>query len=125
MHGDVHTVDENTPFPRRTGTEGDRQARGSREPVVRAAALKAAIAQLRDIVEADDRRSGRQSLVANLMLLRALGVDDEALDLVMQMVLAHNVDEEMTTAINYLASGFLLALLTFREEGSIGTPCSA
>jgi hypothetical protein len=125
MHGDIHTVVENTAFPRRVGAEGDRQARGSREPVVRAAALKAAIAQLRDIVKADDRRSGRRALVANLMLLRALGVDEEALDLVVQMVLAQNVDEEMTTAINYLASGFLLALLTLREEGSIGTPCHA
>jgi hypothetical protein len=125
MHGDVHPVIENAPFPRRTGTEGDRQARARREPVVRAAALKAAIAQLRDIVSADNRRSGGQALVANLVLLRALGVDEEALDLVVQMVLAQNVDEEMTAAVNYLVSGFLLALLTLREEGTFGTFCRA
>ena len=63
--------------------------------------------------------------MANLILLRGLGVDEEALDLVVQMVLAQDVDEEMTAAINYLASGFLLALLTFREEGSIENFCHA
>ncbi len=45
-------------------------------------------------------------------------MDDEVLDLVVEMVLAQNVDEEMTAAVNYLASGFLLALLTFQEEGA-------
>jgi hypothetical protein len=59
------------------------------------------------------------------MLLRALGVDDEALDLVVAMVLAQNVDEQMTAAVNYLASGFPLALLTLREEGPTGTFCHA
>lgn len=33
------------------------------------------------------------------------------------MALAQNLDEETTAAINYLASGFLLALLALREEG--------
>jgi hypothetical protein len=31
-----------------------------------------------------------------------------------------NVDEEMTAAVKYLASGLLLALLTFEEERSLG-----
>lgn len=129
MHGDAQTEVESTPFPRRigawVGAEGDGQARASRESVVRAASLKAAIVQLRDIARANSGRSSGQALVANLMLLRALGVDEEALDLVVAMVLAQNVDEEMTAAINYLASGFLLALLTLREEGSLGTFCHA
>jgi len=47
-------------------------------------------------------------------------VEDEVLDLVVEMVHAQNVDEEMTAAINYLASGFLLALLTFEEEEGFG-----
>src|ERR1700733_7389091 len=101
------------------------ETRASRQSVVRAASLKAAIMQLRDITKANSGRSSRQALVANLILLRALGVDDEALDLVVTMVLAQNVDEEMTAAINYLASGFLLALLTLREEGSFATFCHA
>lgn len=87
---------------------------------MRAASLKAAIVQLRDLAEANAGRSSRQALVANLMLLRGLGVEEEALDLVVEMVLAQNVDEEMTAAVNYLASGFLLALLTFEEERSLG-----
>jgi len=129
MYGDAQTDAESTPFPRRigawVGAEGDGQTRASRESVVRAASLKAAITQLRDIAKANSGRSSRQALVANLMLLRALGVDDEALDLVVTMVLAQNVDEEMTAAVNYLASGFLLALLTLREEGPVGAFCHA
>jgi hypothetical protein len=89
-----------------------------REPVVRAESVKAAIAQLRDMTKDNADRSSRQALAANLMHLRTLGVDEEMLDLVVEMVLAQNVDEEMTAAINYLASGFLLALLTFREEAA-------
>ena len=46
-------------------------------------------------------------------------MDDEVLDLVVEMVLSQNVDEEMTAAVNYLASGFLLALLTFEQERSL------
>lgn len=129
MYGDAETDVESTPFPRRIDAwvraEGDGRARASRESVVRATSLKAAIVQLRDIAKANAGRSSRQALVANLMLLRALGVDEEALDLVVALVLAQNVDEEMTAAINYLASGFLLALLTLREEGSSGTFCHA
>ncbi len=127
MYGDAQTDVESTPFPRCIGAwvgdERDGQVPASPEPVVRAASLKAAITQLRDIAKANAGRSSRQALVANLMLLRALGVDEETLDLVVAMVLAQNVDEEMTAAINYLASGFLLALLTLREEGSFGTFC--
>jgi hypothetical protein len=124
MYGDVQTDFESTLFPRRVGAwvgaEGSGQARASREPVVRAASLKAAIVQLRNMAEANAGRSSRQALLGNLMVLRRLGVDEEALDLVVEMVLAQDVDEEMTAAINYLASGFLLALLTFREEGAFG-----
>ena len=65
---------------------------------------------------ANANRSGREALAANLVLLRAHGVDDEVLDLVVEMVLAQNVDEEMAAALNYLAAGFLLALLTLKEE---------
>jgi hypothetical protein len=126
MYGDDYTDAESTPFPRRigarVGAEGDGRARAS-ESVVCAASLKAAIVQLRGLATANSGRSSRQALVANLMLLRALGVDEEALDLVVTMVLAQNVDEEMTAAINYLASGFLLALLTLREEGSLRAFC--
>jgi len=84
--------------------------------MVRAASLKAAIEQLRNLTRANATRSSRERLVANLMLLRAHGVDDEVLDLVVEMVLAQNVDEEMTSAVNYLAAGFLLALLTLQQE---------
>jgi len=112
------------PFPRRIGPRADVRdgapARARREPLVRAASLKAAIVQLRDMAKANAGRSSRQALVANLMLLRGLDVEEEALDLVVEMVLAQNVDEEMTAAVNYLASGFLLALLTFEEERSLG-----
>lgn len=90
--------------------------RAAQKPVVRAAALKAAITQLRDLSKANANRSSREALAANLMLLRAHGVDDEILDLVVEMVLAQNVDEEMAAAVNYLAVGFLLALLTLQEE---------
>jgi hypothetical protein len=111
------------PFPRRIGPRADVRdgatARARQEPLVRAASLKAAIAQMRDMAKANASRSSRQALVANLMLLRRLGVEDEALDLVVEMVLAQNVDEEMTAAVNYLASGFLLALLTFEQERSL------
>jgi hypothetical protein len=86
------------------------------EPVVRAASLKAAIAQLHDLARANAARSSREALAANLALLRAHGVEDEVLDLVIELVLAQNVDEEMTAALNYLASGFLLALLTLQNE---------
>lgn len=85
--------------------------------MVCAAALKAAIAQLRDLTKANAGRSSRQALVSNLVLLRAYGVEDEILDLVVEMALAQNLDEETTAAINYLVSGFLLALLALREEG--------
>jgi hypothetical protein len=36
-----------------------------------------------------------------------------------KIVLAQNVDEQTTAAINYLASGFLLVLLTLPEEGAL------
>jgi hypothetical protein len=100
------------------GGIGDR-ARAAREPIVRAASLKAAITQLHDLTKLNANRSSREALAANLVLLRAHGVDgvdDEVLDLVVEMVLAQNVDEEMAAALNYLASGFLLALLTLLEE---------
>lgn len=90
------------------------------EPVVHAPSLKAAITQLRDLSKANAGRSSQEALVANLVLLRAYGVDDEILDLVVEMVLAQNVDEETTAALNYLASGFLPALLTFEEERALG-----
>jgi hypothetical protein len=78
--------------------------------------LRAAIKQLHDLTRTNASRSSREALATNLMLLRAHGVDDEVLDLVVEMVLAQNVDEEMTSAVNYLASGFLLALLTLEQE---------
>jgi len=73
-------------------------------------------AQLKKLTELNANRSSQEALAANLVLLRAHGVDDEVLDLVVEMVLAKNVDEEMTAAVNYLAAGFLLALLTLKEE---------
>jgi hypothetical protein len=110
-------------LPRRTGPQVDIRdgaaERARREPLVCAASLKAAIVQLRDMAKANASRSSRQALVANLMLLRGLGVEEEVLDLVVEMALAQNVDEEMTAAVNYLASGFLLALLTFEQERSL------
>ena len=54
--------------------------------------------------------------MASLMLLWALGVDDETLDPVVEMVLVQNVDEEMTTVVNDLASGFSWLCLPLREE---------
>ncbi|HYM54742.1 MAG TPA: hypothetical protein VES97_05225 [Solirubrobacteraceae bacterium] len=120
MHGDTQTDFVSMPFPGRIGARvGDEGAgpRATREPVVRAAALKAAITQLRDLTKANAGRSSRQALVSNLVLLRAYGVEDEILDLVVEVALAQNLDEETTAAINYLASGFLLALLALREEG--------
>jgi len=120
MQGNTQTAAESAPFPRHTGPQaggGDGDtARAKREPVVRAASLKAAIAQLKSLTELNVNRSSQEALAAHLMLLRAHGVDDEVLDLVVEMALAQNVDEEMTAALNYLASGFLLALLTLREE---------
>jgi hypothetical protein len=121
MHGDTQTDFESMPFPgrigARAGDERDGPGRVPREPVVHASSLKAAITQLRDISKANAGRSSQEALVANLVLLRAYGVDDEILDLVVEMALAQNLDEETTAAINYLASGFLLALLALREEG--------
>lgn len=84
---------------------------------MRAASLRAAITQLHELAAANAHRSGREALAANLVLLRAHGVDDEVLDLVVEMVVTQNVDDEMAAAVNYLASGFLLALLTLHEEG--------
>jgi hypothetical protein len=83
--------------------------------VVCVASLQAAITQLHDLTKLNANRSSQEALAANLVLLRAHGVDNEVLDLVVEMVLAQNVDEEMTAALNYLASGFLLALLTLQE----------
>lgn len=126
MRGNTQIDVEGVPFPRHIGPRADvgngDPARANREPVVRAASLKAAVMQLRDLARANAGRTSGEALAANLVLLRANGVDDEVLDLVVEMVLAQNVDEEMTAAINYLASGFLLALLTFREERSSCDP---
>ena len=120
MQDNTQTASASTPFPRHTGPKADvgngDAARAKREPVVRAASLKAAIAQLHDLTKLNARRSSREALAANLVLLRTHGVADEVLDLVVEMVLAQNVDEEMTAAINYLASGFLLALLTLQQD---------
>jgi hypothetical protein len=120
MHDNTQVASESTPFPRRVGPKADvgngDAARAKREPVVRAASLKAAIAQLKKLTELNANRSSQEALAANLVLLRTHGVADEVLDLVVEMVLAQNVDEEMTAAVNYLASGFLLALLTLQEE---------
>ena len=122
MRGNTQTDSKSAPFPSRIGPradvgDGDPMC-ATREPVVRAASLRAAIAQLRDLTMVNANRSSQEALAANLVLLRAHGVDDEVLDLVVEMVLAQNVDEEMTAAVNYLASGFLLALLTLEEEVS-------
>ncbi|MGA9874721.1 MAG: hypothetical protein WBQ21_02835 [Solirubrobacteraceae bacterium] len=57
----------------------------------------------------------QEALAANLVLLRDHGVDDEILNLVVEMAMSQNMDEEITAAINYLASGFLLALLSLGE----------
>ncbi len=122
MRGNTQTDVEGMPFPRRIGPRADagdgEPARATREPVVRAASLQAAITRLHDLTKANASRSSGQALAANLVVLRAHGVDQEVLDLVVEMVLAQNVDEELTAALNYLASGFLLALLTFQEEGA-------
>ncbi len=123
MNANTRTGSRCTPFPRRIpqadAGDGD-PAWANRAPVVRAASLKAAVAQLHDLAKANAGRTSREALAANLVLLRANGVDEEALDLVVEMAMARNVDEEMAAALNYLASGFLLALLTFREEGGTG-----
>lgn len=121
MHGRAQTDFASARFPRRIGPRaagGDGgPASTGREPVVRAASLRAAITQLHELAAANAHRSGREALAANLVLLRAHGVDDEVLDLVVEMVVTQNVDDEMAAAVNYLASGFLLALLTLHEEG--------
>jgi len=121
MHGETQTDVESMPSPRHigawVGNEGGGPAQATQAPVIHAASLKAAITQLRDLTKANASRSSQEALVANLVLLRAYGVDDEILDLVVEMALAQNLDEETTAAINYLASGFLLALLALREEG--------
>lgn len=119
MYRDTKTDIEGRRIGARLAAERDGRTRVGRESIVRATSLRAAVAQLRDIAKANSGRSSRQALVANLMLLRRLGVDEEALDLVVTLVLAQNVDEEMTATINYLASGFLLALLTLRAEGAL------
>jgi hypothetical protein len=121
MPDDTQTNSEkNTHSPKLvspTANVGDsNDANGTQKPLVRAAALKAAIAQLRDLANVNAKRSSQEALAANLIFLRNHGVDDEILDLVVEMTLSQNVDEEMTAAINYLASGFLLALLTLQEE---------
>jgi hypothetical protein len=122
MYGETQTDVESMPSPRRIGArigyEGGRPAQATQAPVVHAASLKAAITQLRDLAKANASRSSQEALVANLVLLRAYSVEDEILDLVVEMALAQNLAEETTAAINYLASGFLLALLALREEGS-------
>lgn len=123
MYDNTQTDVADMPSPRCIGPQTDvgdgDSARATRAPVVRAASLKAAITQLHDLTKANAGRSSRQALAANLMVLRAHGVDDDVLGLVVEMVLAQNVDEEMAAALNYLASGFLLALLTLREEGAL------
>ncbi len=116
------TDPENTSFTRHTDPTTDvgngDAACAKPEPVVRAASLKTAIAQLRDLTTVNGKRSSQEALAANLVLLRAHGVDDEILDLVVEMTLSQNVDEEFAAAVNYLSSGFLLALLTLEEERS-------
>ena len=121
MYGETQVDVESMPSPThirvKVGNEGGAPAQTTQAPVVHAASLKAAITQLRELTKANAGRSSQETLVANLVLLRAYGVDDEILDLVVEMTLAQNLDEETTAAINYLASGFLLALLALREEG--------
>jgi undecaprenyl pyrophosphate synthase len=122
MYGNTKTTSESARRLRvvgpSAGVGADGRARAAREPVVRAASLKVAITQLHDLTRANANRSSQEALAANLVLLRAQGVDDEVLDLVVEMVLAQNVDEEMVAALNYLATGFLLALLTLQQEST-------
>jgi hypothetical protein len=99
---------------------GGRDVASGARSVVTAASLKAAIARLRELTETNAARSSQEALAANLVLLRNHGVDDEILDLVVEMVVSQNVDEETTAAMNYLASGFLLALLAIGEEAERG-----
>ncbi len=124
MYASTQTGSERTPFQKkriglRADTGDGEPARASRGPVVRTASLKAAITQLHELARANAGRSSYEALAANLVLLRAHGVDDEVLDLVVEMVLAQDVDEGMTAALNYLASGFLLALLTLQNQGAL------
>lgn len=120
MRDGTQTDSENTSFTRHidptTDVRDGDAARAKPELVVRAASLKTAIAQLRDLTTVNAKRSSQEALAANLVLLRNHGVDDEILDLVVEMTLAQNVDEEITAAVNYLASGFLLALLTLQQD---------
>jgi hypothetical protein len=120
MRDGTQTDSENTSFTRHidptTDVGNGDAARAKPEPVVRATSLKVAIAQLRDLIKVNANRSSQEALAANLVLLRNHGVDDEILDLVVEMTLSQNVDEGVTAAVNYLASGFLLALLTLQEE---------
>lgn len=117
IQADVESMRPPTHIRAHVGNEGGGPAQATQAPVVHAASFKAAISQLRELTKANAGRSSQETLVANLALLRAYGVDDEILDLVVEMALAQNLDEETTAAINYLASGFLLALLALREEG--------
>jgi hypothetical protein len=120
MRDGIQTDSENTSFTRHidptTDVRDGDAARAKPELVVRAASLKTAIAQLRDLTTVNAKRSSQEALAANLIFLRHHGVDDEILDLVVEMTLSQDVDEEMTAAINYMSSGFLLALLTLQEE---------
>lgn len=120
MDGNAHTDLASARIPRRIGRGAaggyGGPARAVPEPVVRAASLRVAIAQLRELAAANAQRSSCEALAANLVLLRAHGVDDEVLDLVIDMVLTQDADEEMAAAVNFLASGFLLALLTLQQE---------
>jgi len=106
------------------GSGDGRSKRVTVEPLVSATSLKAAIIRLRDLAEANAGRSSQEALAANLMSLRDHGVGDDVLDLAVEMVFAHNLDEEMTAAVNYLASGFLLALMTFEDQGARRVPSS-
>jgi hypothetical protein len=119
MYGNTQTKPESTRLSKGVGLRaidvGNRARTVAREPRVCAASLKAAIAQLHDLTKLNASRSSHEALAANLVLLRTHGVDDEVLDLVVEMILAQNIDEEMAAALNYLASGFLLALLTLQE----------
>jgi len=127
MRTSSNTDTERTRVPRDIGPQakadyslGAHDCAYNAQPVVTAASLKAAIARLRELTKTNASRSSQEALAANLVLLRNHGVDDEILDLVVEMVMAQNVDEETTAAMNYLASGFLLALLAMGEEAERG-----
>lgn len=127
MRTSPNTDTEHTRVPRDIGPQAEADSglgvhdhAYSSQPVVTAPSLKAAIARLRELTEANAARSSQEALASNLVLLRNHGVDDEILDLVVEMVLTQDVDEEMAAAVNYLASGFLLALLAMGEETERG-----